>query len=49
MTHPDSSGFALRIFFFKFWRMNGANRFMEVLLVVFQEQVHLGQFDLFSL
>ena len=29
--------------------MKGANRHMKILLVVFREKIHLGQFDLFSL
>ena len=36
MTHPYNFGSALRIFL-KFCRMNGANRYMKVLLVVFQK------------
>ena len=43
-----NSGSALRIFL-KFCRMKGANRYMKILLVVFREKIHLGQFDLFSL
>ena len=27
--------------------MKGANRYIKILLVVFQKKVHLGQFDLF--
>ena len=42
-----NSGLAPR-FFLKFCRMKGANRYMEILLVVFQEKIYLGQFDLFS-
>ena len=45
MAHPHNSGSALRIFL-KFCRMKGANRYMEILLVV---KIHLGQFDLFKL
>ena len=48
MAHPDNSGSALRILL-KFCRMKGANRYMKILLVVFGEKNHLGQFDLFSL
>ena len=48
MTYPHNSGTALRIFL-KFCRMKGTNRYMEILLVVFREKIHLGQFDLFSL
>ena len=48
MAHPHNSGSALRIFL-KFCRMKGANRYMKILLVVFREKIHLGQFDLFSL
>ena len=48
MAHPHKSGSALRIYL-KFCRMKGANRYMEILLVVFPEKNHLGQFDLFSL
>ena len=29
--------------------MKGANKYMEISLVVFWEKIHLGQFDLFSL
>ena len=29
--------------------MKEANRYMKILLVVFWEKIHLGQFDLFSL
>ena len=47
MGHPRSSGLALRIFL-KICRMKGANKYMKVLLVVFQEKFHLGQFDLVS-
>ena len=43
VAHPHNSGLALRSFL-KFCRMKGANRYMKILLVVFQ-----GQFDLFSL
>ena len=43
-----NSGSALRIFL-KFCRMKGANRYMKILLVVFQEKIHFEQFDLFSL
>ena len=42
-----NSGSALRIFL-KYCIIKGANRYMEILLVVFQEKIHLGQFDLFS-
>ena len=48
MARPHNSGLALRIFL-KFCRMKGANRHMKILLVVFREKIHLGQFDLFSL
>ena len=48
MAHPHNSGLALRIFL-EFCRMKGANRYMEILLAVFREKIHLGQFDLFSL
>ena len=48
MAHPHNSGSVLRIFL-KFCRMKGANRYMKILLVVFREKNHLGQFDLFSL
>ena len=48
MAFPQNSGSALRIFL-KFCRMKGANRYMKILLVVFQEKNHLEQFDLFSL
>ena len=41
MAHPHNSGPALRIFL-KFYRMKGANRYMEVLLVVFQEKSSFG-------
>ena len=48
MAHPGNSGSALRMFL-KFCKMKGANRYMKILLVVFREKIHLGQFDLFSL
>ena len=35
--------------FLKFGRMKGAHRYMEILLVAFQETIHLGQSDPFSL
>ena len=35
--------------FLKFGRMKGAHRYMEILLVAFQEKIHLGQSDPFSL
>ena len=41
MAHPHNSGQALRIFL-KFYRMKGDNRYMEVLLVVFQEKSSFG-------
>ena len=45
MVHPHNSGSGLRIFL-KFCRMEGANRYMKTLLVVFREKIiHLGQFD----
>ena len=44
MSHAHNSGA-----FLKFCRMKGANRYMKILLVVFREKIHLGQFDLFSL
>ena len=47
MGHPHNSGLALRIFL-KFCRMKGANKYMKILLVVFQEKIHLGQFGLVS-
>ena len=37
MAHRHNSGLALK-FFKKFCRMNGANRYMKVSLVVFQEK-----------
>ena len=37
MAHPHNSGSALRIFL-KFCRMKGANRYIKVLLVAFQEK-----------
>ena len=46
MTHPHNSGSALRIFK-KFCRAKGANRYMKILLVVFQEKISFGQFDRF--
>ena len=48
IAHPHNSGSALRIFK-KSCRMKGANRYMKILLVVFLEKSHLGQFDIFSL
>ena len=42
-----NSGSAVRIFK-KICRMKGANRYMKVLLVVFWEKIHVGQFDLFA-
>ena len=48
MENPShNSGSALRIFL-KICRMKGANRYMEISLVVFREKIHLEQFDLFS-
>ena len=47
MAHPRYSGLVLKNFL-KFCRMKGAKRYMEILLVVFREKVHLGQFDIFS-
>ena len=41
MAHPRNSGLALRIFL-KFCRMKGANKYIKILLVVFQEKDHLG-------
>ena len=53
MAHPHNSGSALRILL-KFYRMEVANRYMKILLVVFQEKkfiwgnlVFLGHFLLF--
>ena len=37
MTHPQNSGSALRIFK-KIFRMNGANSYIKILLVVFREK-----------
>ena len=48
MVHPHNSGLAIRIYL-QFWRMKGANRYMDILLVIFREKIHLMQFDLFSL
>ena len=45
ITHPHNSGLTLRIFL-KFCIMKGANRYMKILLVVFREKNHLGQFSL---
>ena len=45
MAHPRNSGLALRTFL-KFCTMKRANRYIKILLV-FQEKIHLGQFDLF--
>ena len=47
MTHPDNSGSALRIIL-RFCRIKGTNRYIKILLF-FEEKVHFGQFDLFSL
>ena len=54
MTHPHNSGSALRIYK-KFCRAKGANRYMKILLVVFQEKnviwgslIFLGHFLLFD-
>ena len=38
--HTHKSGSAVRIFK-KFCRMKGANSYMEILLVVFREKIHL--------
>ena len=46
MTHPRNSKLALKMLF-KFCTMNGAHRYMKILLVAFQEKSHLSQFDLF--
>ena len=45
---PYNSGSAVRVFQ-KFCRMKGANKYMEILLVIFREKIHLGQFELFRL
>ena len=37
MGYPRNSGLALRIFL-NFYRMKGANRYMKILVVVFQEK-----------
>ena len=48
MAHPRNSGSALRIFL-KFCRMKGADRYMKILLVAFQEKIHpLGYCLLFD-
>ena len=41
MVHPHNSGLAQKIFF-KFCRMKGADRYMEMLLVVFGEKNSFG-------
>ena len=41
MAHPHNTGSAPWIFL-KFCRMKGANRYMEILLVVFLEKIHFG-------
>ena len=41
MAHPHNSGLALRIFV-KFSRMKGANRYMKILLILFQDQKTFG-------
>ena len=41
IAHPLNAGLALRIFL-KFCRMKGANRYMKILLVVFQEKNSFG-------
>ena len=46
MAHLHNSGLAGRIFI-KFCRMKGDTRYMKMLLVVFGEKNHLGEFDLF--
>ena len=48
MAHPHNSGLARRIVL-KFCRMKGATRYMKILLVIFREKVHLGQFYAFNL
>ena len=48
MAHPHNSGSALRIVL-KFCRMKGATRYMKILLIIFREKVHLGQFYPFNL
>ena len=47
-VYPHNSESTLR-FFLKNCRMKGANSYMKILLVIFREKIHLGQFDLFSL
>ena len=47
MTHPQNTRLALKMFF-NFYTMNGDNRDMKILLVVFQEKFVWGQFYLFS-
>ena len=41
MAHPHNSGSALRIFK-TFCRIKGANTYMEILLIVFQEKDSFG-------
>ena len=45
MAHPYNSGSAVKIFL-KFCRIKGANRYVEISLVVFEEKFNLGQFDI---
>ena len=46
MAHRHNFGLALTIFL-TFWRMKRANRYIKILLVVFQKKFHLGQFGFF--
>ena len=48
MAHPHNSGSTLRIFL-KFCTMKGAQRYMELILMVFQKNPHLGQMGHFGL
>ena len=47
MEHPHNFGSALRIFF-KFCITKGVNKYLKILLVVFEKKFHRGQFVLFT-
>ena len=47
-AYPLNSESALR-FFFKKLQNKRANSYMKIVLMIFREKIHLGQFDLFSL
>ena len=46
MAHRHNFGLALTILL-TFWRMKGANRYIKILLVVFQEKISFGAIWIF--